>query len=245
MSPTPTDTTIKPQILVVVHQEQSTAGRIGHVLESLGFALDFRRPRFGDPLPATLADHAGAIIFGGPMSSNDNDDYVRREIDWINVPLRENRPYLGVCLGAQMLARHLGQRVYKTDADHAEIGYYPVQPTPLGASLCEAPFPRTVYQWHREGFELPDGAQLLASGETFHVQACRYGDNAYGLQFHPEVTYAMICRWTVRAAERMHGLGAQEPQSHRDGWFQHDPEMDRWMREFLAKWSGAASPLSR
>ena len=73
--------------------------------------LDIRRPRFGDPLPETLDGHAGAVIFGGPMSANDPDDYVRREIDWIAVPLREQRPFLGICLGAQMLARQLGARV--------------------------------------------------------------------------------------------------------------------------------------
>ena len=73
--------------------------------------LDIRRPRFGDPLPETLADHAGAVIFGGPMSANDGDDYIRVETDWVTVPLREAAPLLGLCLGAQMIARHLGAPV--------------------------------------------------------------------------------------------------------------------------------------
>src|SRR5690242_20540360 len=89
-------------VLVVLHQESSTPGRIGNALRALGYALDIRRPRFGDPLPETLDEHAGAVILGGPMSANDGDDYVRREIDWIEVPLREQRPFLGICLGAQM-----------------------------------------------------------------------------------------------------------------------------------------------
>ena len=68
--------------------------------------LDIRRPRFGDPLPHTLeANHAGAVIFGGPMSVNDPDGFVRDEIEWIKVPLAEQKPLLGICLGAQMLAR--------------------------------------------------------------------------------------------------------------------------------------------
>src|SRR5258708_22443422 len=70
-------------ILIVMHQETSTPGRIGHALRARGFPLDMRRPRFGDPLPETMADHAGAIIFGGPMSANDTDDFIRREIDWL------------------------------------------------------------------------------------------------------------------------------------------------------------------
>jgi len=92
-------------VLIVLHQETSTPGRVGNALRALGHTLDIRRPRFGDPLPETLDQHAGAVIFGGPMSANDPDDYVRREIDWIEIPLRENRPFLGICLGAQMLAK--------------------------------------------------------------------------------------------------------------------------------------------
>ena len=68
-------------ILIVMHQETSTPGRVGHALRKRGYALDMRRPRFGDALPDTLGEHAGAIIFGGPMSANDEDDFIRREID--------------------------------------------------------------------------------------------------------------------------------------------------------------------
>ena len=75
-------------ILIVLHQETSTPGRIGHALRQRGYPLDVRRPRFSDPLPETMAAHTGAIIFGGPMSANDTTDYIRHEIDWLNVPLK-------------------------------------------------------------------------------------------------------------------------------------------------------------
>src|SRR4029079_15414325 len=94
-------------ILIVLHQETSTPGRIGHALRQRGYRLHIPRPRFGDPLPSPLSEHDGAIIFGGPMSANDADEFIRREIDWLRVPLRENHPFLGICLGAQMLAAHL------------------------------------------------------------------------------------------------------------------------------------------
>src|SRR5205085_12210770 len=99
-------------VLMVLHQETSTPGRVGNALRDRGYPLDIRRPRFGDPLPTTMAEHAGAVIFGGPQSANDPDDFIKAEIDFVGVPLRENKPYLGICLGAQMMAKHLGERVY-------------------------------------------------------------------------------------------------------------------------------------
>src|SRR3974390_2181225 len=79
-------------VLIILHGEQSQPGRVGNALRKLGFRLDVRRPRFGDALPETMDDHSGVVIFGGPMSANDKDDYVKREIDWVAVPLREQRP---------------------------------------------------------------------------------------------------------------------------------------------------------
>ena len=148
-------------VLIVLHQETSTPGRVGNALRALGYPLDIRRPRFGDPLPETLDHHAGAVIFGGPMSANDADEYVRREIDWIEIPLREQRPFLGICLGAQMLARQLGAQVAPHPEGRVEVGYYPIRPTAAGHALCPD-WPEQVYHWHGEGFHLPAGVELLA-----------------------------------------------------------------------------------
>ncbi|HTV34834.1 MAG TPA: glutamine amidotransferase, partial [Xanthobacteraceae bacterium] len=153
---------LKP-ILTILHQENSTPGRVGHALEQLGYPLDVRRPRFGDPLPDTMSEHAAGIIFGGPMSANDEDEFIHREIEWIGVPLKEHKPFLGICLGAQMCARHLGGRVFRHPEGRAEIGYYPIRPTNAGLAVVNA-WPECVYQWHREGFDLPPGAELLAAG---------------------------------------------------------------------------------
>ena len=240
-------TTHQPRVLIVLHQEHSTPGRIGHRLEAQGFALDVRRPRFGDPLPETLAGHAGVVIFGGPMSANDPDEWMKRETDWIGVPLKEKKPFLGVCLGGQMLARHLSHRVYDKPCGSAEIGYYPIRPTAAGDASFGGRMPRMVYQWHREGFELPRGATLLAEGDLFHTQAFLYGDNAVALQFHPEVTYAMMCRWTTLAHDRMQFPNARARQDHLDGWFQHDRNVALWLDAFLRDWlaSGAEARQPR
>ena len=226
------------RILIVLHQEHSTPGRVGRLLKAMGYQLDTRRPRFGDPLPRTLANHAAAIVFGGPMSANDNEGWIKDEIDWINVALKENKPFLGICLGAQMLARCLGHKVSPHPEGRVEIGYYPVDATEHGRSLCEAHFPDHVYHWHREGFECPRDAVLLAAGEHFETQAIRVGDNAYGFQFHPEVTYAMMCKWTCHGAERLAAPGARARHHHLEGWYMHDAKVARWTEDFLRGFVG-------
>ncbi len=150
----------RPKVLIVLHQEHSSPGRVGLELVKRGFALDIRKPRFGDLLPDTMENHAGAVIFGGPMSANDPDAFIQKEIDWIGVPLAEEKPFLGICLGAQMMVKHMGGTVTGHHESLVEIGYYPLQPTDAGKSLMD--WPKKVYQWHREGFDLPRGADLLA-----------------------------------------------------------------------------------
>ncbi|MGL4440125.1 MAG: glutamine amidotransferase, partial [Bosea sp. (in: a-proteobacteria)] len=82
------ETSVKP-VLLILHQEHSTPGRVGRLLAERGHALDIRRPRFGDALPNTMAHHAGAVIFGGPMSANDPDDFIKLETEWIATTLKE------------------------------------------------------------------------------------------------------------------------------------------------------------
>jgi GMP synthase (glutamine-hydrolysing) len=226
---------LKP-VLIIVHQEHSSPGRVGQVLSKLGYPLDIRRPRFGDPLPQSMDEHAGAAIFGGPQSANDADEFLKSETDFIAVPLREKKPFLGICLGAQMMARHLGARVYPHPQGHAEVGYYPIRPTAAGRSIC-AEWPDHVYQWHREGFELPAGGELLAEGDAFSVQAFRY-ETGYGIQFHPEVTHAMMYRWLVRGAHRMTLPGAKQRHEHIADRAVHDLASRNWLAAFIDHWLG-------
>ena len=229
------------QVLMILHQGHSTPGRVGAVLDALGARLDIRRPSLGEPLPETLADHAGVMVFGGPMSANDEADWIKREIDWLATPLRERKPLIGICLGAQLLARQLGSRVFSYPDLRGEVGYWPIAPTPVADRLCAARFPRCVYHWHFDGFELPRGAELLArGGEHFPIQAFSFGE-AIGLQFHPEVTYAMMCRWTTRGAERLSRPGAQPRQGQLEGWFQHDRGVADWLGAFLPAWLAGAA----
>lgn len=234
-------------VLIVLHQEHSTPGRVGYALRQRGFALDARRPPLGEPLPQDLTDYAGVVVFGGPMSANDPDAFIGEEIKLIERTLKADTPFLGLCLGAQLLCRALGTRVFKHPEEETEIGYYPLRPTKAGetwARSCGAVWPRAVYHWHREGFDLPKGAELLAEGDAFLHQAFRMGQKTLALQFHPEVTYAMICRWTTRAFERMNHKGARAPHEHREGWFQHDHDVGHWLDAVLDGWIGRATALS-
>lgn len=224
----------KLPVLIVLHQESSIPGRVGDLLISRGYDLDIRRPRFGDPLPESLEGHSGAVIFGGPMSVNDPDDFIKQEIDWISVPLREDKPLLGICLGGQMLSKQLGGEVEPHPEELVEIGYYAIEGTRAGSALLD--WPDQVYQWHNEGFTLPNGAELMATGETFTNQAFRYGNNAWGVQFHPEVTLDMMDHWTMIASEHLILPGAQSREAHFSGRQVHDPAVARWLNDFLDMW---------
>lgn len=221
--------------LIILHQENSNPGHVGQWFLRNGHALDIRKPRFGDPLPRTLEHHCGAVIFGGPMSANDADDFIRAEIDWLDVPLREKKPFLGICLGAQMLTVKLGARVGFPADETAEIGYYPLLTTPEGRH--GGGFPAHVYQWHREGCELASGARHLATAPgSFPVQAFSYGPAAVGVQFHPEITYAQVHRWTGRNSSRMGMNGARSREEHIAGHIEHAPGVHAWLDRFLARW---------
>ena len=228
---TPPRSTSKAPILAVLHQERSSTGRVGQMLVEKGFALDIRRPPLGDPLPDTLRNHSGAVIFGGPMSANDPEEFVKREIDWISVPLNENKPYLGICLGAQMLVKNLGGTVGPDAKGLTEIGWYPLRPTEHGRLLMS--WPRMVYHFHREGFSVPRGVKLLAEGDAYPHQAIRYGENAWGVQFHAELTRAMMQSWVVRGASRFVMPNAQQGREHLEGRMLFDAPLRTWLWDYL------------
>ena len=227
----------KKPVCIVLHQENSNPGHVGQWFVRNGHALDIRKPRFGDPLPSTLEGHCGAVVFGGPMSANDKDDFIRAEIDWIGTILKEKKPYLGICLGAQMLTLHLGGKVGFDAQERTEVGYYPLVTTAEG--LAFGNFPDHVYQWHREGCDLAGGARLLATSTgAFPNQAFAYG-SAVGVQFHPEITYAQVHRWTGHNPTRLLMKGAREQHEHIAGHIAYGPKVQAWLDRFLGKWATA------
>jgi GMP synthase (glutamine-hydrolysing) len=223
-----------PALLVVLHQSQSCTGRIGRMLKAKGYRLQICRPACGETLPADLSPYQGVVVFGGPMSANDETAHIRREIDWIGEVLHARVSYLGICLGAQMLARQLGAPVAPHPEGRAEIGFHPIWPTSAGRALL--PQPLHVYQRHKEGFALPRGAALLARGAMFENQLFRYGEAAYGLQFHPEVTFDIMCRLHKEERCAVLGRGMQGMAEQHLLKFMHGPKLAYWLDGFLSTW---------
>mgnify|MGYP006421874063 CR=1 FL=1 len=224
------------KILVVLHQSTSKTGLVGQVLRSFGYTLDIRIPSVGDELPTSMENHAAAIVFGGPMSANDGDTlpFIRQELDWIPTALDAQKPFLGICLGAQMLAKVLGGSVYSRPDGWVEIGYYPLYPTPKGQQ--ELGNLRWVYYWHKEGFKLPTDAVRLARRDRFENQAFRYKNHAYGLQFHPEMHREAIKVLTARGAEQLSFRGAQPLAEQLQKYDLYGQQAASWLPGFLQTW---------
>jgi GMP synthase (glutamine-hydrolysing) len=190
---------MRPKVLALRHVPFENLGLIADSLTAYGVDCEYADLQEGGD--ADLLGAGGLIIMGGPMSANDDMPYLRRELELIGEAASAGLPILGVCLGAQLIAKALGARVYRNPVK--EIGWFEVQWTEAaardrlhqGLSGTE-----TVFQWHGETFDLPPEAELLASSEACRNQAYRVGSNIYGLQYHLEVTPDMIADWLQQDA---------------------------------------------
>ena len=211
------------------HMKRMQGDRVSTALEARGFELDYRCPAEGDPLPSPDEDHRMAVVYGGVQSAND-DGYISKEIEWIRNWVKSGRVYLGLCLGGQLLATALGARVYRhTDGQH-EIGFVRIRPTGDSGFLSA---PLHVYQWHKEGFDLPEGATLLAEGEVFPNQAFQYGDSAFAIQFHPEVTTDIMLDWMRDSQVSLSAPGAAPKAQQLTDARRHNGAMEAWLNGFL------------
>ncbi len=226
------------KILIIVHQPTSDPGLVGQILRDRSYELERCCPSNSEELPSTMDSYDGVVIFGGPMSANDSETlpFIRAELDWIPMALESGKPFLGICLGAQLLARVLGATVAPHPDGMTEIGYFPIMPTSPESEYFNGTL--NVYHWHREGFELPKGSILLACGKTFTNQAFRYGNNAYGVQFHPEMTQTMLEKWTTLGAHMLTLPGAQTPEEQMQKHALYGSSMKNWLEGFLINWLG-------
>ena len=223
---------MEKRALIIRHMKAMCDDRVSGQLKAAGFALDYRCPAEGEALPELDEGHVLAVVYGGVQSAND-DGYIDEEIAWIRDWVLAGRPYLGLCLGGQLLARALGAPVAGHQAGRHEIGFVKISPVGDNGFLRA---PLHVYQWHKEGFEIPDGAELLATGEIFPNQAFRFGNAAYGLQFHPEVTPEIMHGWMKEAAAMLDAPGASSREQQIEDAAAHSTRMGRWLENFLFDW---------
>jgi len=187
------------KFLVFRHVPHEHLGTIEKILEKAGIGHEYVDLFHGAGPPLTLEGYSGLVVMGGPMSVNETDRYpfLTLEEQLVQEALEKGLPVLGICLGAQLLAKALGARVRPNP--RKEIGWYPLHLTQEGRRgdpLFRSFGPEEmVFQWHGETFNLPRGAVHLASSPLCANQAFRYGRTAYGLQFHLEVTKQMIEEW--------------------------------------------------
>ena len=220
--------------LFILHQQTSEAGDIANKLKIRGFNFEIRRPSLGDSLPTNLNNYSAIVVFGGPMSANDNDEFMKKEIDWIGQVLQSEVPFLGICLGAQILVKYLGCKVEKNPNELSEIGFYKIQPTENGIKMFQSQ--DVFYQFHTEGFELPSGCELLAKGDIFTNQAFKY-KNCYGLQFHPEVNIYLHLKWLflvlIKKPHILFKNGAQNIFYQLWLRIKYNSSISRWLDNFL------------
>jgi GMP synthase (glutamine-hydrolysing) len=182
-------------VLVLRHEPFEHLGHFAKILEAEKIPFEYKD--LGQPL--SLQDGTALIIMGGPQSANDTDPGLEAEMRLISEAIEKELPVLGVCLGAQLIAKSLGARVYKNKLP--EIGWAPVHFTEAAKSdpvFGGFDSPTTFFHWHGETFDMPEGAAWLAYSDDCRHQAFRYKTDVYGVQFHPEIEAAMILDWSAQ-----------------------------------------------
>ena len=212
---------------LLVKHSSSRDDRIKRQLIERGVHITWACPPDGDELPPADGRYDLMVVYGGAQSANDDAPYLCAE----RARIRRWVEGGGLCLGAQLLARALGARVRPHPEGGHEVGYRRIYPTPSGADMF--PPELFVYQWHKEGFEIPPGAVRLACGDAFPNQAFRYGERAYGLQFHPEVDRQAVRSWAEPGEHLRTDLGAHSQERQIADSDRYDSTVAAWSARFL------------
>ena len=228
------------KIVLVRHGDDPPDDRVVTFAVQNGFEPVFYRPFKGDKLPAPGPDVAGSVVYGGPFNvfEEDKHPFLHDEADWIRACMAKEIPLLGICQGAQQIARTLGAWAGPYDTPVHEFGYYPISPTPEGRDFL--PDTLNMTQAHFHTFAIPEGAVHLASSPLYPNQAFRYGDKTFAFQFHPEVTIEGFRRWQSYPWAAFGKPGAQTKDQQNALMAEHDARQADWFYGFLRKLFGIA-----
>jgi GMP synthase (glutamine-hydrolysing) len=228
--------------LVIRHVAFEDLGLFERTIEAAGYQVRYLEAGMDllswlEPLHPDLL-----IVLGGPIGANDEADYpfIRDEIDLLASRLQSDAPTLGICLGAQLMARALGAAVYP--GSQSEIGWAPIQ---LSAAGQASPLRHlsadntSVLHWHGDTFDLPVGAELLASTEQTMHQAFRWKRRGLALQFHPEVTVQGMERWYIGHSSDIRKMDNISVAALRTQTEQHGYNLEVHASRFMEEWLGA------
>ncbi len=241
----------RPKILVFQHVPFEPLGTLDPLLRDAGFRIryvNFGRDAAQRP---SLDKYAALIVLGGPMNSDQIDTYPNliTEVEIIREACDRDMSVLGICLGAQLMAKALGGSVSRND--EPEIGWYDVELTDDGRAdpVLQGFAPRQrVFQWHEDGIELPRDVTLLAGSVLSPVQAFRHGEHAYGFQFHLEASASLIERWLTVPANQpaLEAAGSRvSPDRIRRQVPEHIAGLEALSHETFSRWIARFAPRKR
>ena len=197
-------------VLVVQNTRIESSGYLGELLSRDGFDITSINAKH-EIIPNKK--FSLVVILGAPESANDNFPYLIEEQELIKNSVNDDIPVLGICLGSQLIAKTFGAKIYS--GPKKEIGFYNDLKISSGSTFFSGfQNPFTVFHWHGDTFDLPQGALRLASSEHYPNQAFQY-KSAIGLQFHLEVNEEMVNLWLDSTEEKLQKISYINPQEIR------------------------------
>lgn len=225
------------RVVLIKHTSGPNDDLVSARLSELGYELEWRRPYAGDELGGPGDDLAASFLYGGPDPADHRDwhtdrhPFIAAESRWVEACLAQDIPTVGFCLGGGILSHVLGGAIAPHPDGWREFGYYPLTPTDAGRSVI--PDGLVMPEAHYHGFEVPAGAEHLASSELYPVQAYRYGPKAYAFQFHPEVSEAGFRRWQDAPWAPWGEPGVQSREEQDRLGAAHRGAQEDWLFDFL------------
>ena len=223
-------------VLIIKHIENEGPGLIEYRLTQEKIPYQILDLEMGARLPK-INGLSHIVFLGGPMNVDEEDRYpfLRVEDLFIKEAIQRGKAILGICLGAQLIAKALGARVFK--APMKEIGWYDVSLTKIGSQdplFSGLPKIFPVFQWHEDTFEIPKAGKLIATSSPVPHQAFRYGEKVYGLQFHLEVTEEMIREWIETYEEEFKGCQAPPLSSKAEIMTETEIKIETYIRRGIS-----------